>query len=197
MALTARQQALYNVARKALPRWFTEEAGDNEEMLRGYAVLFDVAYGQVEDWLTATFIQTSSGIWLQQLAKDYGTEPQSAESEAQLRERLRNPPVELTPAAIRSFVSDMLTAAGVTIPAGYPGLVELRRDRAHFGVFTSTGRSRAYFSRGYRMSREHPQSFIVILPYGTTAGLAASIFEALRSRRVAGYNAIVERRLVP
>jgi hypothetical protein len=70
-------------------------------------------------------------------------------------------------------------------------------------------RKAAYFSRGYRMTRQFTanpslvaadraaHSFIVILPYGTTAATALAVEEALRQKRAGGILAWTERRLNP
>jgi hypothetical protein len=58
------------------------------------------------------------------------------------------------------------------------------------------GFNRAFLSRGYRMGDQR-WTLIVILPYGTDAGLAASVAEMLRQIKAAGVVIIVERRLNP
>lgn len=56
----------------------------------------------------------------------------------------------------------------------------------------------AYFSRGYRMgSSTRPSSFIVILPFGTSEAVAASVSEAVRQTKAGGLGHIVERRANP
>lgn len=55
----------------------------------------------------------------------------------------------------------------------------------------------AYIDRGYRVSHSSRSAIIVILPYGSTAGTAASVQEMLRQKRGAGVFLVVERRLVP
>jgi len=60
-----------------------------------------------------------------------------------------------------------------------------------------TGRRKAYFGRGYRMSGKLPLSFIVILPYGCTAGTQASVAEMLRQKKAYGVASHVEFRANP
>lgn len=62
---------------------------------------------------------------------------------------------------------------------------------------TGTINSRCYFSRGYRMAHNPPSAIIVILPFGTTEGFAASVLEMLRQKKGGGIRAAVERRLSP
>ena len=48
------------------------------------------------------------------------------------------------------------------------------------------GFTRAYSQRGYRSSRLRPQTIVIILPYGTSAAVAAGVAEAVRQRKAAG-----------
>jgi len=58
-------------------------------------------------------------------------------------------------------------------------------------------RKDAYLSRGYRMSQTSISAFIIILPYGATAGTQAGVVEALRKKKAAGFKVIIERRTSP
>lgn len=74
-------------------------------------------------------------------------------------------------------------------------IVGLRRDRGFMHV---SGSSTAFLSRGYRMTNHgRPMSYIIILPFGTTAATALSVGEYLRKNGPAGFLYIVERRLNP
>lgn len=56
----------------------------------------------------------------------------------------------------------------------------------------------AYMGRGYRMYRTPPAfAIVIILPFGTTDALEAAVHEILRTKKAAGFLAIVERRAVP
>jgi len=59
-----------------------------------------------------------------------------------------------------------------------------------------TGFAHSYLSRGYRMGSQR-STFIMILPFGTTAGTEAGIREMLRIKKGAGIKAILERRTSP
>lgn len=59
------------------------------------------------------------------------------------------------------------------------------------------GFARAYVGRGYRVGTGRPNTIILILPFGSSAGTVASVEEMLRQKKGAGIRAIVERRLVP
>lgn len=56
------------------------------------------------------------------------------------------------------------------------------------------GFARAYSQRGYRSSRLRPQTIVIILPFGTSAVVAASVAEAVRQRKAAGIVVKIERR---
>jgi hypothetical protein len=58
------------------------------------------------------------------------------------------------------------------------------------------GRLEAYCDRGYRCGSTYP-TILLILPYGTSAALAASVLETVRQRKAAGVRVIVERRQSP
>lgn len=59
------------------------------------------------------------------------------------------------------------------------------------------GFARSFISRGYRIARQRPFQLLVILPFGTAAGTEASVREALRTKKAAGFGVIVERRTSP
>jgi len=59
------------------------------------------------------------------------------------------------------------------------------------------GNARSYIGRGWRIASSRPLKIVVILPFGTDAGTQASIEEAIRTKKAAGFAVIVERRLVP
>jgi len=61
-----------------------------------------------------------------------------------------------------------------------------------------SGHGKAFLSRGFRLTHAgKPQTFVLMLPYGTTAGTLAGVAEMLRQKKAAGFLAIVERRLNP
>lgn len=87
-------------------------------------------------------------------------------------------------------------AAGVAgADAGVTWRVD-RYDQDGNLLTEGTGRQDAYLSRGHRMGAQF-SSILLILPFGTTAAIAASVEEAVRQRKAAGVRVIVERRLNP
>lgn len=196
--LSAREQMLFDSAKKALPSWLFEDESV-QELIAAFAKQIAPCWDEAEIRIRDTFIGTSSTDALNQHAKDRGTRRQGNETDPALTARLRYQDDAVTPAAVRTVANNGLEADGVTIPVGYPGLVELRRDRAFFCTDSATSRKRAYLSRGYRMAGtgREATAIIVILPYGTSAATAASIAEALRQKKAGGVKVIVERRLNP
>jgi hypothetical protein len=71
-----------------------------------------------------------------------------------------------------------------------------RYDRDGNLMTGGSGRADAYCDRGYRCGSTYP-TILLILPYGTSAALAASVLETVRQRKAAGVRVIVERRQSP
>lgn len=91
-------------------------------------------------------------------------------------------------------------AARVSNAAGVPGAdptVTWTARRLDVESNVTDGFARSYAGRGYRASVSRPFRLFVILPYGTSAGVAASVLEAVRQKKAAGFAVIVERRLTP
>lgn len=99
--------------------------------------------------------------------------------------------------AITGMVGD---AAAVTNGAGVAGAdptaswIARRLDVLGNGTDFA---ARSYAGRGFRASVGRPLKLIVILPYGTTAGTAASVLESMRQKKAAGFAVVVERRINP
>lgn len=69
--------------------------------------------------------------------------------------------------------------------------------KQRWGTVKIDGHARFYWGRGYRYAKMRPLMLIMILPFGTTAGVTASVLEMLRQKKAAGILAIVETRAVP
>lgn len=194
MALSAEQQALFDHARRALPRWLTRGKTAVLEWLHSYTQLFDAARSQGQDWLDITFIDNAAGPELDQHALDRGTVRRAGEDDATLRERLRNITDVVTEPALKDGVDALLAASGL----GASAWVVLRRDKAFMQQTTAADANESFLSRGYRMTyAQRPMEYIVILPYGTTTAMGEAVAEYLRQYGPAGYGYIVEIRGVP
>lgn len=195
MPFSSTEQSLYDHAKAALPRFLFQKDGRADEWLGAFVKAFESARAQLALWRSYAEILQATGVWLSQHALDRGTQRQSDESDATLRERLRTYPDALTRPILLATADAILVAAGVS---GTSAMVELRRDRGFFVTDAGTGRKVAYMSRGYRVgSSSPPLHFIVILPYGTTDDVTASVTQKLNELKAAGYEASVEVRGVP
>lgn len=194
MAYSTDEQALYDHLRATLPRFLFQTPTASEEIWGGFVKIFDAIRAQIVEWRNYAEILQATGIWLDQHARDRGAFRQEDETDEALRERLSMIEDMVTTPALTSMVDAILAADGVV---GSCAMVELRRDRAHFGDYTATGKNRAYLSRGYRMSVASPSGFIVILPFGTGDATRAAVAEALRAKKAGGFNHYVEVRGVP
>lgn len=290
MALTADEQRYYDFAKAALPPWVP----DPDEFLMGAAKLFGGVHALITYLFGNALISSAVGAtsstpdWLNQHAADRGTRRILGEDDPTLRKRLRTFPDALTRAALLSVADAQLAAAGVS---GSAAMVELPRDGAHSGTYSSDtgtggtftkvgsvvtftpdtawaappfrdpsivpvrshklviagaatpgndgtyvitslsgngavytnaggaaqvdptvtwtvehfdpegnlrdGFARAYSQRGYRSARLRPQAIVIILPYGTSAVVGASVAEAVRQRKAAGIVVKIERRQSP
>lgn len=91
-------------------------------------------------------------------------------------------------------------AAIVTNAGGVAGAdptVTWKAQRLDVTGNVTDGFHRIYLSRGYRLTQQRPFEIIVILPFGTSAGVQNSVRESLRLKKAAGYKLSVERRLNP
>ena len=194
MSLTAEQQALFDHARKSLPRWLTRGKTAILEWLYAYTQVFDPARSQGQSWLDITYLDNCTGSDLDQHALDRGTVRRDGESDDSLRERIRNITDVVTEPALKAVVDTLLAAASL----GASHWVNLRRDKAFCQEPAAVNANEAFMSRGYRMTyAQTPMGYIVILPYGTDAAMGSAVEEYLRQYGPAGYYYIVEIRGVP
>jgi hypothetical protein len=194
MALTAEQQALFDHARRSLPRWLTRGKTAVLEWLHAFTQTFDTIRAQGQDWLDITFFDNATGAELDQHALDRGTTRRSGESDATLRERLRNITDVVTEPALKTAIDALLAASSL----GTCAFVVLRRDKAFCEAVSAVDANEAFLSRGYRITHSGlPMSYVVILPYGTTTVMGEAVEEYLRQYGPAGFEYIVEIRANP
>lgn len=99
--------------------------------------------------------------------------------------------------AITGLVGNAAVVSNASGIAGADGTVSwIARRLDALGNGTDFA-ARSYAGRGFRASVGRPLKLIVILPYGTTAGTAASVLEAIRQKKAAGFAVVIERRLNP
>ena len=213
MALTTRQQRLYQRLKSAMPSWaFATATG---EVWESIAVVFDTVREQMRSWVNATYILRAQGSWLDVHANERGTQRKLGESDPSLRERLRTPEDAVTEPSLEAAADAILVAAGG--PSGAV-VVSLRMDCARFVTLTATGRKHSYLSRGFRMAGSawplYPgggavwpgdtsdtgrrgTGIIMVLPYGATSAAALAVADMLRVKHAGGFWLSVETRGVP
>jgi hypothetical protein len=182
------KEALYEIAKQALPR-FLFESGERNEMLWAAASIFERVGQLVDERFNATKIAAAPAPWINLHAADRGSAPQANEPLAGLQERLRQIADVATVPALKSAIDSVLEAAWTGGTRNATGILELASQGAFVG--------QAYVSQGYRTGCIRPQRIIVILPYGTTADAAAGVGEQLRKKHGAGFPYTIEVRQVP
>ncbi len=123
------QSSLYQVAKAALPPEFFQNGQDSQELPSAFAVEMAAAKASIDTDYHRSMILDSTGIWLDQHARDRGTTRQANESNVQLRQRLRSFNPSVTLSALTGAIGAFVTGSDVTGTVGY---VELRKSRAFF-----------------------------------------------------------------
>lgn len=108
MPLSSEAQSLFDHAKAAIPRWLTSAGSAALEWLFGFTEIMDEVRGQGQDWLDITLLENATGVELDQHASDRGTSRRAGESDAALRERLRNITDQLTEPALKAGVDAIL-----------------------------------------------------------------------------------------
>lgn len=199
--LDADCQELYDHGRSSIPSFLFQLVTAPEDWIGGFVKIFCLARRQVATWQDYAFILDAPGIWLDQHARDRGTTRQANESDDALRSRLRTVQDAVNPASLLAAATAALLADGITIPSGYPYMVELRRDRMFFGTWDNPapnppgsnydGRKMGYWQRGYRFTNGRG-GIIIILPPGTPTATQKSVLEAARKKKAGGFSISVE-----
>lgn len=112
MPLSSEAQALFDHARQSLPRWLTGSANAALEWLYGFTETFEETRVQGQDWLDITLLDNASGAELDQHAADRNTSRRAGETDASLRERLRNISDAVTQPALIIGVDAILDGEG-------------------------------------------------------------------------------------
>lgn len=137
MALTSDEEEMERVALTALPRWISSEA-NVREAFAAFAAQVGAGRAQSSYWLgQMAHVSTSTGVtapdvvdYLDALAKDRGTKRAPSETDAVLRDRLRNTSDAINYPSLLSLVNSIITASGVQ---GTAVMYDLRSNRAFFG----------------------------------------------------------------
>lgn len=131
---------LLEFALSALPHWFQIDARPGE-FLRATSVIMGLAIDQTQYWLDRSLILNADRPgdltlpdWLNQHAIDRGTSRRNGETDASLRDRLRNIPDAITRPTLLAAAQSIVESDGI---AGTVAMVELRRDKGFFLDTTS------------------------------------------------------------
>jgi hypothetical protein len=126
------KQQILEFAQEAMPKYWSKAPRKMED-LNAMAEVMATALGVCMDLIRQTYILDSEGKWLRQHARDRGLSLQEGESEAALKQRIREVVDALTRPALLAGVESIMAAAGVV---GDVAVVDIRRDRAFFGDYT-------------------------------------------------------------
>lgn len=182
-ALNTVEQGYFDHARGALPRFLFQSDDAPQDVLGAYAKIFGAVDAQVREWVEQAYIQSATGIFLEQHARDFGTSKRAGESEAVLRARIGKEQLVVTRPRLLQGADEILAAAGATTGAV---MLEMRYDRAFFSDETP-GDTVAFCSRGYRMGSIGLNGFVIILPAGASESVRASIDEYVRQAKAGGF----------
>ena len=139
MALTTNEQRLVTWAKSQLPEWFSHGERE-EEYLGACAKMHGQALVLAQNWLGQTMILVAVGPtggdadWLDMHAGERDTRRQASEADPALRQRIRAVEDAVTRPSLLVAAQAIIDAEGI---GGTVQMVELRRDKAHFGVYTS------------------------------------------------------------
>jgi len=125
--LTDKEQELFDTAKKALPKLLFHESSNQQEVLAAFAKLMEVARANLKGWFLQTYIQTATGMFLSEHAKDRDTRRRLNETDDTLRQRLRNVQDAVTEDSLTAAANAILVANGLPETAA---ILELRQDRA-------------------------------------------------------------------
>ena len=115
-------------ALNGLPRWFKGD-GRALETIKAFAEQFQAAQDESDAWRDQANILDSTGIWLDQHARDRDTRRQNTETDAALRDRLRTFDDALNFASVLAAAQSVVDAEGIV---GTVAMVELRQERGFF-----------------------------------------------------------------
>lgn len=122
MPLSNEEQALFDHARNALPRWLTTGKTTVLEWLYAFVAIFESVRGLATEYLEGVFLSTASGRWLDQHARDHDTIRLVGETDADLRSRIRLVDDAITDPVLQDGVNAIL---GVSITIVAPGTITL------------------------------------------------------------------------
>lgn len=97
---------------------------------------------------------------------------------------------------ITGLVGNAARYTDASATAGHDATVAWEVETLDSEGWVRDGFARAYSQRGYRSARLLPMRLVIILPFGTSASIEASVREAMRQKKAAGIAVTIERRLI-
>lgn len=186
------EQRIWDWIKGAIPSWL---ATGPQEIQEGLTKLGGVVSDVVWWLFDQTYIALANESFLRMHARNQGTEQRFNESIEALRARLQRPANVISVPALEAEADDILTRYGC--PTGATINV-LANNKFHWRKPADPADSKGYWSRGDRFVRAgKPQSFVMMLPYGTSDVARDVVTEMLRKHKAMGFRAAVERREVP
>lgn len=151
---------------------------DNLDDVYALAEMMAIAECVARNWVRMALVSTSSGPYLELLARGAGLHKQSGETDDQLRARIQTPPLALTPDMI-------LSALYATANTSAVYLVELPRDAGYAGAGANGhGLHRPFASRGRRIGARGQRVVLALVPASAAAKSACT--DTLRAKVTAG-----------
>jgi hypothetical protein len=146
-----------------------------EDIAYTLAEMFALSYTEIQRLSAGANVGTATGLFLDLHARDRGLRRQSGETDDQLRERLKRPPLAGTVAAIIQSV-EAIVGVGKAI------MVELPR-------------SSAYYDRSFGLDRGHRMGggrgvVVVLIP--ASANALGAVRDAVRTKASAGKITLVQ-----
>lgn len=202
LVLTAEEQRLADWAKDALPGWYSAE-GRTPEEIQVFAKMFHRLLLQCQFFFDMTFIgRATAGLhvdWLDGLARELGTRRVLGEGNDALRYRLRHIQPAITVGAIEDGANALLDALGIVDTVV---IEELPREALFFhdNDISTPSNSASYGfwwtpatnALNQRLCRAHGGVVIIIIPFGLSATVRASVLNLVTKLRAGGITAVVE-----
>lgn len=176
--LSAEEQDLLTWLLSSIPRWlWMDDPRFSQQEIWAAAVKSLIRIQrQGEDWVRATYILTSTDVWLNQHARDRASFRQESELDPDLRQRLRTVPDVITRSAILSSINGILSAAGL----GPAAMIELPRDGAWLGTYAAMAGIGGTFVQDGTTTKFTP----LTLPWPEPPFRSATTFPELRHKLI-------------
>ena len=156
------------------------------DVVNALATMFAMVENEVSRFARQSRIATASGLYLDLHARDRGLRRQDGETDDQLRERLRRPPLGGTVPAITEAVQEIIGDEGTVFVIEIPNQGMFFDRYSFIGNPTSTGFNGVSPFSGIFRNRLGGGRGVVVVLIPASAGALASVTDAVRSKVSAG-----------